>query len=36
MLELVPLQECEGVVVTQQDKLGVMRIDCLDGRISNQ
>ncbi|MDO4927383.1 MAG: hypothetical protein Q3980_17225 [Turicibacter sp.] len=36
MLQLVPLQECEEVTLTNEEKLGVMRIDWFDGRISNQ
>lgn len=36
MLQLVPLQEGEEVTVTTEEKLGVMRIDWFDGRLSNQ
>ena len=36
MLQLVPLQECEEITFTNEEKLGVMRIDWFDGRISNQ
>lgn len=36
MLQLVPLQECEEVTVTKEEKLGVMRIDWSDGSISNK
>lgn len=36
MMQLVPLEECGEVTVTNEDKLGVMRIDWFDGRISNQ
>lgn len=35
MLQLVPLQEGEEVTVTTEEKLGVMRIDWFDGRLSN-
>ena len=36
MLELVSLQECGEVTVTQDEKLGVMRIDWFDGRIRSK
>ena len=36
MLQLIPLQECREVTITNEDKLGIMRIDQFDGRISNQ
>ena len=36
MLQLIPLQECEEVTVTSEEKLGMMRIDWFDGRISNK
>lgn len=36
MLQLIPLQECGEVTTTNEDKLGIMRIDWFNGRISNQ
>ncbi|MDB8556547.1 hypothetical protein PNU17_12290 [Turicibacter sanguinis] len=36
MLQLVPLKECEEVIVTNEEKLGIMRIDWFDGMISNK
>ena len=36
MLQLVPLEKCGEVTVKNEDRLGVMRIDWFDGRISNQ
>ena len=36
MLQFVPLQEGEEVTVTNEEKLGVMRIDWFDGRLSNK
>ena len=36
MLQLVPLKECEEVTVINEEKLGIMRIDWFDGRLSNK
>ena len=36
MVQLISLQECEEVITKNEDKLGIMRIDWFNGRISNQ
>ena len=35
MIQLVPLQECEEVTVTEEEELGMMMTDWSDRRISN-